>query len=72
LIGSGNTASDITDYPSFTTFELRGRVDIPLNNDRKLRLVAGVRNLTDKVYREPFFDQVQPERSIYGSAQFMF
>lgn len=71
-IGSGNTASDVTDYPSFTTFELRGRVDIPLNNERKLRLVAGVRNLTDKVYREPFFDQVQPERSIYGSVQFMF
>lgn len=71
-IGSGNTASSVTDYPSFTTFELRGRVDIPLNNDCKLRLVAGVRNLTDKIYREPFFDQVQPERSIYGTAQFLF
>lgn len=72
FIGSGNTASSLTNYPSFTTFEVRGRVDIPLNNDRKLRLVAGVRNLTDKVYREPFFDQVQPERSIYGTAQFLF
>lgn len=72
FIGSGNTASDITNYPSFSTFEIRGRMDIPLQNDRKLRLVAGVRNLTDKQYREPFFDQIQPERSIYGSAQWMF
>jgi len=71
-IGSGNTGASVTDYPSFTTFELRTRVDIPMNQDRTLRLVAGVRNLADKVYREPFFDQVQPERSIYGSAQFLF
>jgi outer membrane receptor protein involved in Fe transport len=72
FIGSGNTASDVTNYPRFSTFEIRGRMDIPLQNDRKLRLVAGVRNLTDKVYLEPFFDQVQPERSFYGSAQLMF
>lgn len=71
-IGSGQTTASVLDYPNFSTFELRGRVDIPLQNDRTLRLVAGVRNLTDKVYREPFFDQVQPERSIYGSAQWMF
>lgn len=63
---------NVVDYPSFTTFDVRGLVDLSLSNERTLRLVAGVKNLTDKVYKEPFFNEVQPERSIYGSAQFLF
>jgi len=63
---------NIVDYPSFTTFDVRGLVDLSLSDERTLRLVAGVKNLTDKVYKEPFFNEVQPERSVYGSAQFLF
>ncbi|MGY6553927.1 MAG: TonB-dependent receptor [Wenzhouxiangella sp.] len=60
------------DYPSFTVFELRARIDIPTGPDQRLRLLAGVRNLTDKTFREPFFNQIQPERSFYGAAQWFF
>ncbi|TVS13624.1 MAG: TonB-dependent receptor [Wenzhouxiangella sp.] len=71
-LGREDTGTDRVDYPSFTAFELRTRMDIALAEQRRLRLVAGIRNLTDRAYVEPFFDQVQPERSLYGSAQFLF
>lgn len=67
-----DTGTDRVDYPSFTAFELRARMDIPLAEQRRLRLVTGIRNLTNREYVEPFFDQVQPERSLYGSAQLLF
>ncbi|MGY6554232.1 MAG: TonB-dependent receptor [Wenzhouxiangella sp.] len=67
-----DTGTDRIDYPSFTAFELRARMDIPLAEQRRLRLVAGLRNLTNREYVEPFFDQIQPERSLYGSAQLLF
>ncbi len=71
-LGREDTGTDRVDYPGFTTLELRARTDIPLAVDRRLRLVAGVRNLADREYVEPFFDQIQPERSVYGSAQLLF
>jgi len=71
-LGREDTGTDRVDYPSFTAFELRARMDIPLAEQRRLRLVAGIRNLTDREFVEPFFDQVQPERSLYGSAQLLF
>ena len=67
-----DTGTDRVDYPSFTAFELRARMDIPLAEQRSLRLVTGVRNLTNREFVEPFFDQIQPERSVYGSAQLLF
>jgi outer membrane receptor protein involved in Fe transport len=71
-LGREDTGTDRVDYPSYTAFELRARLDIPLADERRLRFVAGVRNLTDREYVEPFFDQVQPERSVYGSAKWLF
>jgi outer membrane receptor protein involved in Fe transport len=71
-LGREDTGTDRVDYPSFTAFELRARLDVPLADDRRLRLVAGIRNLTDREYVEPFFDQIQPERSVYGSAKWLF
>ncbi len=71
-LGREDTGTDRIDYPGYTAFELRGRMDIPLSEQRRLRLVAGVRNLTNREFVEPFFDQIQPERSVYGSAQLLF
>ncbi|MGY6588004.1 MAG: TonB-dependent receptor [Wenzhouxiangella sp.] len=71
-LGREDTGTDRVDYPGFTVLELRGRLDVPLDNDRQLRLVAGLRNLTNREYVEPFFDQLQPGRSLYGSAQLFF
>lgn len=71
-LGREDTGTDRVDYPSFTAFELRARMDIPLAEERRLRLVTGLRNLTNREFVEPFFDQVQPERSFYGSAQLLF
>ena len=71
-LGREDTGTDRVDYPSFTAFELRARMDIPLAEQRRLRLVGGLRNLTNREYVEPFFDQIQPERSLYGSAQLLF
>ncbi len=72
ILAREDTGSDRVDYPSFTALELRARLDIALADDRQLRLVAGLRNLTDREYVEPFFDQIQPRRSLYGSAQLLF
>ena len=71
-LGREDTGTDRVDYPSFTVFELRARMDIPLAEQRRLRLVGGIRNLANREYVEPFFDQIQPERSVYGSAQLLF
>ncbi len=71
-LGREDTGTDRVDYPSFTALELRARFDVPLSDERRLRLVAGLRNLADREYVEPFFDQIQPERSLYGSAQLLF
>ena len=72
ILNREDTGTDRVDYPSFTVLELRGRLDIPLESERQLRLVAGLRNLTNREYVEPFFDQLQPGRSVYGSAQLFF
>ncbi len=71
-LGREDAGTDRVDYPSYTAFEVRARMDLPMAQERRLRLVAGVRNLTNREYVEPFFDQIQPERSLYGSAQFLF
>ncbi len=71
-LGREDTGTDREDYPSFTAFELRASMNVPLADQRSLRLVGGLRNLTNREYVEPFFDQIQPERSLYGSAQFLF
>ena len=70
-LGREDGVPDRVDYPGFSVFELRARLDIPMG-ERRLRLVTGVRNLTDKEFVEPFFNRVQPERSVYASAQYLF
>lgn len=72
LASRDETGANLVDYPSFTVFELRARIDIPTGPGQRLRLLTGVRNLTDKAYREPFFNQLQPERSLYVAAQWFF
>lgn len=72
LASRTETGPQPVDFPGFTVFELRARIDIPTGPDQRLRLLAGIRNLTDKSFREPFFDQLQPERSFYGGAQWFF
>ena len=72
LASRDETGANPVDYPSFTVFEVRARIDIPTGPDQRLRLLTGVRNLTDKAYREPFFNQLQPERSLYAAAQWFF
>jgi len=70
-LGREDGVADRVDYPGFSVFELRARLDVPMG-DRRLRVVGGVRNLTDKAYVEPFFNRVQPERSLYASVQYLF
>jgi outer membrane receptor protein involved in Fe transport len=58
-------ATAVTEYPSFTTLDLRAGLDLVEASYGKGSLVFGVRNLLDKAYYEPFFPQYQPERSVY-------
>ncbi|MCC5865295.1 MAG: TonB-dependent receptor [Wenzhouxiangella sp.] len=69
---SDQTGPETIDFKGFTLFDLRGHIDIPLQGEQRLRLLAGIRNLTDKAYREPFFNQLQPERSLIASMQYFF
>ncbi len=72
ILNREDTGTDRVDYPGSTTFELRTRYDLPLAGQQRLRLVAGIRNLANREYFEPFFNQIQPERSLYTSAQYFF
>lgn len=72
VLGREEIGQARVDYPGFTVLDLRLRYDLPIGERQRLRLVAGVRNLGDRVYREPFFDQVQAGRSPFVSAQWYF
>ena len=60
------------DAGSFTVVDLFANVNLSENKAGKATLVAGVRNLFDRTYQEPFFPMNQPERSGYVGVQFTF
>ena len=62
-LGRTTAAPELVNWNDFTVFDFSVTRDISLN-DRTLFVTAGIRNLTDREYREPFFAFTQPERSL--------
>jgi outer membrane receptor protein involved in Fe transport len=58
---------------SFTTVDLLWNFDLLETEQGKTgTILAGLRNLADKRYQEPFFAQDQPGRNVYVGVQFEF
>jgi hemoglobin/transferrin/lactoferrin receptor protein len=75
VTGSRDTARNGVsrpDYGGFTVADFQVEVELSESRFGDMSLIAGLRNLGDKAYREPFFDAQQPERSAYLSLQYRF
>jgi outer membrane receptor protein involved in Fe transport len=57
---------------SFTVVDLSVAVDLKSTDLGKGKLIAGVKNILNRTYQEPFFPQNQPERSVFASVKFDF
>lgn len=53
----------------FTVVDLKLNFDIGRTSLGKGSIISGVRNLFNREYKEPFFTQLQPERSLYVAVQ---
>jgi len=60
------------DAGSFTVVDFSLALDLKSNDLGKGTIIAGVKNIFDKTYQEPFFPQNQPERSVFASVRFDF
>jgi hemoglobin/transferrin/lactoferrin receptor protein len=60
------------DAASFTVVDLILKAELNSGKKGSTYLLAGVRNLLDKSYQEPFFALDQPERSVFATLQFGF
>ena len=60
------------DGSSFTVANLLVNFDIGETSFGRGKVVTGIRNLFDKEYKEPFFNQFQPERNLYAGVEFHF
>ena len=56
----------------YTTFGIAAGLDFAETRHGQFRMVAGIDNIFDERYEEPFFLQQQPGRSIYVSAEWRF
>ena len=60
------------DNNSFTVVDLLVSVELGGMGDKKGKLLAGMRNMFDQVYREPFFPEPQTGRSAYFGVEVWF
>jgi len=71
VTGTTDTVDGI-DYGGFTVADWQVRLDLAERSHGQTRIIAGIRNLSDKSYEEPFFDSQQPERSAFISVEHRF
>jgi hemoglobin/transferrin/lactoferrin receptor protein len=69
--GSKDTLDD-ENFGGFTVAEWQINLDLAEHTHGQTRVIAGIRNLTDKSYEEPFFNSEQPERSAFVSVEYRF
>ncbi|MCB0318331.1 MAG: TonB-dependent receptor [Bdellovibrionales bacterium] len=63
---------DTFDAPSFTVVDLLLNLKLQETKLGDVKLIAGVKNLFDKKYQEPFFPMYQPERAGYAGVEITF
>ncbi|MBL7662539.1 TonB-dependent receptor [bacterium] len=67
-----NPGRDKFDADGFTVADLMFNFDLAEMHQVKGSILAGVKNLFDETYQEPFFPQNQPGRAFYVGTQFNF
>ncbi len=73
LRSTDRTGSSVIEFGGFTTVDAQISAEgiLPSRLDHA-RLVLGIRNALDRVYREPFFDSVQIGRGVFTSVTWDF